>query len=136
MRILIVDDDPEIVAFFTQATQVRGYLDVEVAQTAEAALSHVIRHPYDVITLDIEMPGASGLEILALLRNLSPHAVIAVISGHIPEETTGHLASCADVLIDKPVALDDFHRLLDGAAAICEAMDEIRLLGRVPLAVH
>jgi CheY-like chemotaxis protein len=135
MKILIVDDDPEVVTFFTQVLRARGYHDAAVAGSGEEALTHVIRQSYDLITLDIQMPGASGLEILSLLRNLCPHAVIAVISGHIPEETTEHLATCADVLIDKPIALESFYRLLDGAARIGEVMEEIRLLGRVPVSV-
>lgn len=131
MRILLVDDEPGVIDFFTQVARSRGFTEVDVAGTGEEALTQVIRQAYDLITLDIQMPGASGLEVLSLLRSLSPHAVIAVISGYIPEET-GQTALCADVLIDKPVSVELFSKLLDGSARICEAMEEIRLLGQGP----
>ena len=48
-------------------------------------MTQVLRSVYDVITVDIQMPGASGLEIIAMLRNMCPHAIIAVVSGFLPE---------------------------------------------------
>ena len=126
MRILIVDDDPTVVDFFTQAANANGYSDVDTAETGEEALGKVIQGTYDLITLDIRMPGASGLEILSPLRTMCPHAVIAVISGHIPDEGSMDLAGCADVVFGKPVDLAKFTRLLDGAELIHNTMEEIR----------
>ncbi len=134
MKILIVDDDPTVVDFFTQASQVSGHSDIDTAGSGEEALARVIQGTYDLITLDIRMPGASGLEILSPVRNMCPHAVIAVISGHVPEDPGGEYAGCADVVIHKPVDLKSFTRLLACAQRIAETMDEIRQLGDGSLA--
>ena len=129
MRILIVDDDPLVVDFFTQAANANGFSEIDTASSGEEALGRVIQGTYDLITLDIRMPGASGLEILSPLRNTCPHAVIAVISGHIPDEPFLDLAGCADLMLGKPVDLDAFNHLLAGAAQIHSTMNQIRTLG-------
>ncbi len=134
MRILIVDDDEKVLDFFSQAAQAEGYTELDMASSGEEALGRVIQNTYDLITLDIRMPGASGLEILSPLRNMCPHAVVAVISGHIAEESSLDLAGCADLVLHKPVDLETFNRLLDGASRISETMDEIRQLGDGSLA--
>lgn len=56
---------------------VRGFHDVETVDSAQDAVTSVLRSNFDLITLDVQMPGISGLEIIAVLRNMNPHAVIA-----------------------------------------------------------
>ena len=136
MRILIIDDEPDVVDFIKQVANAKGYTDIDVALSGEEALTQVIKGDYDLITLDIRMPGASGLEILSLLRNMCPHAIIAIVSGHFPEDISAETAGCADVMMRKPVALEKLHRLLDGAARISETMEDIRLLGDVSLTIR
>lgn len=129
MRILIIDDEPTITEFFQRMANARGFHDVETVDSAQAAVTCVLRSNYDLITLDVRMPGISGLEIIAVLRNMNPHAVIAVVSGFIPEEIPGEVMSCIDVLLPKPVSVDTFGALLDGAQQLAETMEGIRLLG-------
>ena len=74
MKILIIDDDVGITQFFSHAAAGRGIDQIETAESGEEALACVMRTTYDLITLDIRMPGLSGLEVIAMLRNLSPHA--------------------------------------------------------------
>ena len=132
MKILIVDDEQIVSDFFTQLAKVRGYTDIEAVNSGEEALTQVIRKDYDLITLDIQMPGVSGLEIIAMLRNMCPHAIIAIISGYIPDEISSEVAGCADVMIPKPVTIDTFNKLLDGAEQIRQAMEKIHTLGIDP----
>lgn len=134
MRILIIDDEIGITQFFSRAAALRGFDEIETAGTGEEALACVMRKRYDLITLDIRMPGLSGLEVIAMLRNLNPHGVMAVVSGFIPEEISPDVASCIDVLLPKPVSMETFNELLDGAFAIRNTMSSIRNLG-VGLAV-
>ena len=129
MRMLIVDDDSTVVDFFSQAAQSRGYVEIGTAFSGEEALGKVVQDAYDLITLDIRMPGASGLEILSPVRSLCPHAVIAVISGYLDHEPVQDLAGCADVVLQKPVDLATLNCLLDGAASIARTMAEISGLG-------
>ena len=131
MRILIVDDDEDVLAFFSETARSSGHTDIDTASSAEAALACAIRSKYDLITLDIRMPGASGLEILSMLRNMSPHAVIALVSGYFTDPMPEHTAGCADVLISKPVGFEKLTGLLKGAHRIVETMDDIEALGDV-----
>lgn len=136
MNTLIVDDDQSLIQFLSQAVKARGQDGVYTAFSAEEALEKVVLRDYGLITLDIKMPGMSGLEVLPLVRNMCPHAVIAIISGHIPEETIDGLAGCADVLLDKPVSLDTFFELVDAAHQISTSLDTVQSLGRTQLQVR
>ena len=136
MNTLIVDDDQTLNQFLSQAVKARGHDNVFTADSAEDALAQVVLRDYHLITLDIQMPGASGLEVLPLMRNMCPHAVIAVISGHIPEEVIDGMAGCADVLLDKPVPLDTFFELVDSAHQISEHLKKVQSMGREHLQVR
>ena len=132
MNILIVDDDPIVINFFRQTANFLGYDDVDTAASGEEALGQVVKREYDLVTIGIHMPGGSGLEIITLLRNMCPQAVLAIVSGHIPAGSS-EAAACADALIDKPVSLETFRQLLSGASKIVGAMDEVRMLGNAPV---
>ena len=136
MNTLIVDDDQSLIQFLSQAVGARGHQGIYTATSAEVALSEVILRDYHLITLDIQMPGASGLEILALMRNMCPHAIIAIISGHIPDKVVDGMAGCADVLLDKPVVLADFFELVDLAYQISIHLEKVRRMGRAHLQVR
>jgi len=131
MRMLIVDDDSSVVELFARAAKSRGIEEIDTANTGEEALSRVIGATYDLITLDIRMPGVSGLDVLAPIRNMCPHAIIAVISGHVPDDFTTEMAGCADLVMRKPIILDNFLKLVDGAVCIAGAMAGIRELNEV-----
>jgi CheY-like chemotaxis protein len=132
VKILIIDDEQIVSDFFAKVAQSRGYTNIEAVASGEEALTRVIRTNYDLITLDIQMPGVSGLEIIAMLRNMCPHAVIALISGYIPDEMSEEVAGCADVMISKPVNIDVFHQLLDNTEQIVQVMKQIKSLGINP----
>jgi CheY-like chemotaxis protein len=131
MEILIVEDEPTAANFFSMAAEAGGYTDVDIAESAEEALALLIQTSYDLITLDIQLPGASGLEILSVIRNMMPQAIIAIISGNIPEDTDSNLAECADAVLSKPVRLDVLNQLLESTARIRQEIETIRNLGKM-----
>ena len=136
MKILIIEDEKVVSDFFSQLAQAQGHTDIDAVYSGEEALTQVIRKAYDLITLDIQMPGVSGLEIIAMLRNMCPHAVIAIISGYIPEEISSEVASCVDVFLGKPVSIETFKTLLEKTEQIHQTMEEIYLLGTGPPTVR
>ncbi len=136
MKLLIVDDEENIVAFFSALARGHGQVDIDTAGSGEEALTRVLRQTYDLITLDIHMPGASGLEIIAMLRNMNPHAIIALVSGYLPEDISSEVANCADVLLPKPVSVTTFNQLLASAGQISQIIEQIRLLGTAPAALR
>lgn len=126
MRILIVDDDTAVVDFFCQVLETRGITDPDTASSGEEAMGRVVNDQYDLITLDIRMPGANGLDILSMVRNTCPHAVIAVISGNFPEDIAEQTAVCADAMIGKPVKLVDAAEQISGALSEVHELDCFR----------
>ena len=128
MKILMVDDDPAILHLFQRVTERLGFEDIETASSGDDAVSKVIGTHYDLITLDIQMPGASGLEVLSVIRNMCPHAIIAIISAYIPHDVPSEIAGCADVMITKPIAMSIFTQLVTNVGGIVKHMDAIRSL--------
>lgn len=131
MKYLIVDDDPGIVTFMAQVASSEGYINIEKAYSGEDALTHAIQESFNLITLDIMMPGVSGLEIVPLLRNMNPHAIIAIVSAHIPEEITSDISGCIDVMLSKPINLDTLLTLFQHAHNLSKSLEEVKLMSNL-----
>jgi len=69
-RVLVVDDDPEIVDAVGEALQDDSYL-VETATDGAAALKRVLEAPPDLIVLDVRMPNLNGWEFCEIVRRQS-----------------------------------------------------------------
>jgi CheY-like chemotaxis protein len=67
VRILVVDDDPDIVDYFSVLLEDHGYV-VGSANGARPALSALAEFGPDVVLIDVMMPGRSGLDLLVTLR--------------------------------------------------------------------
>ncbi|MGH9442667.1 MAG: response regulator [Thermoanaerobaculia bacterium] len=76
-KILIVDDEPDVTGFLSDALSHRGYR-TSLASSGEDALGEIRSDPPDLILLDLMMPGMTGWEVLGRLRD-SPFAKIPVI---------------------------------------------------------
>ena len=79
-QVLVVDDDPGIIKVVGIMLKVSGYLVIATTSGAEAIDMVRIQRP-DVVLLDIVMPGVTGLEVLAGIRNFSQVPVI-IFSGN------------------------------------------------------
>jgi two-component system response regulator len=135
MKILIVDDEETIRDLFSQLAQIQGW-EVDAVSTGEEALVQVMRKNYDLITLDLNMPGLSGLEVIGMLRNMCPHGIVVIVSGFIPQQIDDGIGDCVDVILSKPVSVLTFQKLLEGAEKISEDMEQIHQLGYVPEGVR
>jgi CheY-like chemotaxis protein len=67
MRILVVDDDPDVVEYLSSFLEDEGY-DVVVAGDERSALTEVERSSPDLVLIDVMLPGRSGLDLLVCLR--------------------------------------------------------------------
>jgi two-component system response regulator HydG len=107
IRVLVVDDDPDIAMFVRAAVERAGM----VAQTCNdplEALTVVAREPFDAVVTDIQMPGMSGLEFLDRLRQLHPHLPVAVMTAHASVDyAIDALRRQADEFLVKPMRKDD-----------------------------
>lgn len=79
-RILVVDDDPSVQAALFKALGKRGY-QVEQATSAEQALEMMKGTGFDLIVLDVKLPGMSGIDAIPRIREMDPKVVIIVITG-------------------------------------------------------
>jgi two-component system alkaline phosphatase synthesis response regulator PhoP len=78
-RILIVDDEPEIVRGLEDNLRFEGYQTVSASNGADAIALALSGAPPDLVLLDIMMPGATGLEVLERLRDLHHRESVPVV---------------------------------------------------------
>ncbi len=101
-RILIVDDDigTQIILSTILA---RASHETFFAEDGEEALRQCRGKAFDVIITDLQMPNVHGLELIMLLRDLSPRPVIIAISGTGYDQLDMARAVGADATLTKPV---------------------------------
>ncbi len=85
-RILVVDDEGAIRYSISKTLQRVGY-QVHTAASGEEALDLMKRQDYDVVLTDIRMPGLSGVDLLAKIKERAPDAVVILLTGYASLET-------------------------------------------------
>src|SRR4051794_13400181 len=77
--VLIIDDEPRIVDFVSRALSANG-LTVDTATDSERGLELAQTGDYDLVVLDLMMPGVSGMGVLRQLIQARPHQRVLVLS--------------------------------------------------------
>ena len=104
--ILIVDDEPGVRTALGGVLRDEGYT-VEAVASGEACLERVVEQTFDVVLLDVWMPGIDGLETLQRLRERKVDAQVVVISGHGNVESAVRAIKLgAYDFVEKPLSLD------------------------------
>ena len=104
-EVLIVEDDESIAAGLALNLKIEGYQAAHVTD-GEAALARLAEKSYRLILLDISLPGKSGLDVLAELRQGGDHTPVIVISARRDEfDKVAALRLGADDYVTKPFAL-------------------------------
>jgi two-component system KDP operon response regulator KdpE len=105
IRVLLVDDEVAIRRALRAPLNELGFQTVEVSRGEEAL--HLIRtESFDVILLDIQMPGIGGMKTLARLRALAPRLPILMLTVQDSEEQKVEALECgADDYITKPFSI-------------------------------
>ncbi len=115
-RILIVDDDEADRIVLSTILERAGH-ETFLAGDGREAVSVYGATEIDVVITDLQMPNVHGLELITLLRDLSPRPAIIAISGTGSDQLDMAQAIGADVTLTKPV---DPHELV-GAVAMAVA---------------
>ncbi len=106
MRILVVDDDPQILSVLKRGLAFEGY-KVDVADNGEKALAIARDQPPDLVVLDIMMPGLDGIEVTRRLREAGDVPILLLTARvTVLDRVTGLDAGADDYLV-KPFALDE-----------------------------
>ena len=104
--ILIVDDEPGVRSSLSGVLRDEGF-DVEVAASGEECLERATRNAYDVIVLDVWLPGVDGLVTLQRLRERKVDAQVVMISGHGNiESAVRAIKMGAYDFVEKPLSLE------------------------------
>ncbi len=106
MRILVVDDDPEIVSFVRRGLAYDGYAVDTASDGTEALVKARDREP-DLIILDIMMPGIDGIEVSKRVRQASDVPILMLTAKGTVADRVAGLDSGADDYLVKPFALDE-----------------------------
>jgi two-component system KDP operon response regulator KdpE len=105
-RVLVVDDDSQMLKAVTNALAARGY-QVLTAATGEGALSVAAEEEPDLLLLDLGLPGIEGHEVIERLRAWSELPVIVISVRDSQEEKVAALDAGADDFVTKPFGMKE-----------------------------
>ena len=111
--VLVVDDDPRVREVLEDVISAQGYRVVAVG-SGEEALSEVERRHFDLIFLDLVLPGISGAEALAAIKERDKRAVVAIVTGYGDDPIAMEAMALGPLLlIRKPFKPDDIVEVLN-----------------------
>jgi two-component system KDP operon response regulator KdpE len=105
-RILVIDDDPQIRRAMRTTLTARGY-QVGDARTGEQGLEELRTSTYDLVLLDLNMPGMGGIETCRLIRAGSEVAIIMLTVSNTERDKVEALDAGADDYITKPFSMPE-----------------------------
>jgi two-component system, OmpR family, response regulator len=104
MRILVVEDEPRLLRNLAKALREEGYA-VDTADAGDEGLFKAESNSYDVIVLDVMLPGMDGWEVLARLRKQKQTPVLMLTARDSPNDRVRGLDTGADDYLIKPFDL-------------------------------
>ena len=114
-NVLVIDDDEKICWAFKQFLEDEGYCPI-TANNAEEGLRCIASDKPDVVLLDVNLPGMSGLEALAEIKTQHPSVIVVIITAYDDVETTVEAMRLhAFDFVPKPIDLDVVRSVLDRA---------------------
>ncbi|MER7482149.1 response regulator [Streptomyces sp. NPDC126510] len=117
-RVLVVDDEPQIVRALVINLKARGY-EVDAAHDGATALRLAARHP-DVVVLDLGLPDMDGVEVIRELRGWTRVPVLVLSARHSSDEKVEALDAGADDYVTKPFGMDELLARLRAAVRRAE----------------
>jgi DNA-binding response OmpR family regulator len=113
MRVLLVDDEPELVHTMAERLEIRDF-EVDAVTSGAAALEKIKSEAYDVVVIDLKMPGMSGHAVMTAVRVEHPRLPIILLTGHgaaeDDEENADLDQACAYLF--KPINIDELIRTM------------------------
>jgi two-component system, OmpR family, response regulator MprA len=105
-RILVVEDDPRLAATLDRVLSAEGH-DIEVAPDGNEALRRAREHPFDLVVLDIMLPGLDGISVCRKLRSTGSVPILLLTALGGTQDRVRGLDSGADDYLVKPFAYEE-----------------------------
>lgn len=129
-RILFVDDDANILHGLERMLRpMREEWEMTFAEGPEQALATLAAGTYDVVVSDMRMPGMSGAQLLARVRDLYPATVRIVLTGQADEESMLQLAGPAHQYLSKPCDQQELRTVISRTCALRACLSSEGLRG-------
>ncbi len=113
--VLLIDDEAELVYTLAERLQLRGI--ETVAEThGDAALRILAEREFDIVVVDVKMPGINGIDLLRTIKQNHPHVQVILQTGRASEEerNEGLREGAFDYLV-KPVDIDNLIDIMNQA---------------------
>ena len=123
MKILIADDDPQILRALRITLRARGY-DIVTAEDGQAAINSAIDQHPDLVMLDLGMPGLDGLAVIDALRGWSSVPILVVSGRTGAADKVEALDRGADDYVTKPFSIDELLARIRALTRRVPAADE------------
>jgi DNA-binding response OmpR family regulator len=105
-KILVVDDDPGMLDTLMDVLSATGY-ETSVAASGNAALEMAQAGRFDLVLMDVQMPGLNGVQILHALRVLDPTIVVIMMTAYTGDELVAESQRTTGFsVLSKPLDLD------------------------------
>lgn len=117
LTILLVDDEIEFVTTLAERLQLRGF-QVDIAIDGNDALQRFSNSDYDIVVLDILMPGMSGFDVIKEMKKIKFDTPVILLTGHgaTKEGMEGMSLGAFDYLM-KPIDIDELIQKFESAVA-------------------
>jgi DNA-binding NtrC family response regulator len=111
-RVLVVDDEPMVCVALTNWLQEESYL-AKAVHDGPQAIAAVREETWDIVLLDLRMPGMDGMEVLKQIREIAPPSVVIIMTAYasIPSAVQAMKDGAYDYIV-KPLDVDQLTRML------------------------
>ncbi len=117
IRILVVDDNRDFAESLADVLELKGY-QVDMAFTGEESLRKTKERDYDIIFMDIRLPGKKGVDCLLEIRSFKPSAKVIMMTAYSSEQLLDRAVEMgAWKVLKKPFEIEPVLKLLESAAA-------------------
>lgn len=107
MRVLLVDDEEELVTTLAERLGYRG-IEAHWTTNGHEAVQLTEEMPFDVVVLDVKMPHLGGIELKKRLERIRPGMKFVFVTGHGSEEDFRIGSAEADRYLPKPLDIESF----------------------------
>lgn len=120
IKLLLVDDEKDFIESLAERLQLRDF-DVKTALNGDDAIKLFNENEFDIIILDVKMPGKNGIDTLKEIKNINQLSQVIMLTGHATVESAiqGMKLGAYDYIM-KPTDAEELIKLINKAYKIVE----------------